>query len=142
MLPDGNNDCRLRDCPGDEARISHLATNTGVKLVGRMQNGRQVRGMLQAILDHRNNAKRASAALPIKAEDMLPHPEISHLNLNSVASKPCPVSGSLPSLQATRPVHAMQTTVPDSTWRSAVGTSFHSQVLNGFAAPARTQNGY
>ena len=139
-MPDGDNCCRLRDCPGDEARISHLATNTGVKLVGRMQNGRQVRGMLQAILDHRHNAKRASAALPIKAEDRLPHPEMSHMSL-SVASKPCPVSCSLPSLKATSPFDAVQTPLPDSSWKSA-GTSITSQVLNGFAAPARTQNGY
>lgn len=139
-MPDGENCCRLRDCPGDEARISHLASNTGVKLVGRMQNGRQVRGMLQAILDHRNNAKPASAALPIKAEDMLPHPEMSDLSL-SMASNPCPVSCSLPSLKATRPVDAMQTPLPDSSWKSA-GTPINSQVLNGFAVPARTQNGY
>ena len=63
--------CRLRDCPGDEARISHLASNMTVKLVGRAQVGQQVREMLLAILHHRDQPTAAAVAnhpVKIKAE--------------------------------------------------------------------------
>ncbi|KAK9844949.1 hypothetical protein WJX74_008996 [Apatococcus lobatus] len=87
---------RLRDCPGDEARISHLATNTAVKLVGRTQTGRLVREMLQAILSYRANAKLAAAShVPTKPEDCKDrslHPEMSQWSLSNKASKACPAA--------------------------------------------------
>ncbi|KAK9868387.1 hypothetical protein WJX84_004093 [Apatococcus fuscideae] len=72
---------RMRDCPGDEARISHLASNTGVKLVGRQQLGRQVADMLSAIQLQRNGPQQENGSTAASL-----HPVVKTQDAGGIAS--------------------------------------------------------
>ena len=146
--------CRLRDCPGDEARISHLASNMTVKLVGRMQIGQQVCNMLHAILHHRGHIPAVNppdsnhAHTSIKPEHaegapvpaLHSTPSCKHLALHSNA---CPSPGG-------SDVHSrvnvatsdlgQYVVMPNQTLKPA----FHNaaQLANGIHVSNRTQNGY
>ena len=146
---------RMRDCPGDEARISHLASNTGVKLVGRQQLGRQVADMLSAIQLQRNGPRQENGSTAASL-----HPVVKTQDAGGIASSasdrklvigkehgmsraifPGSVTGG--SVLPTG-VHAMHVTgaLQTNAYNSALGLPQEYQPLAGLQVSPRTQNGY